>query len=63
MLKRSVYAPFRAGWDHDHCEFCSAKFSMMDADLHEGYVTEDGYRWICEPCFLDFAESFGWHRA
>lgn len=49
--------------DHDHCQFCWAKF--MEADfagvLREGYATPDGYRWICETCFRDFRELFGWN--
>lgn len=49
--------------DHDHCEFCGAKFapavSIPDA-LHAGYATEDAYRWVCEPCFVDFRERFEW---
>jgi len=61
-LRRRRYAPPRADWDHDHCEFCSAKF--MDADLpdalREGYATSDGYRWICDRCFEDFRARFGW---
>ena len=49
-------------WDHDHCEFCSAKFAMLEGPeiLHEGYATLDDYRWICPQCFSDFQEMFGW---
>lgn len=49
-------------WDHDHCEFCFAKFMEGDHPdvLHEGYCTEDRYCWICENCFGDFRERFGW---
>ena len=54
------YFPFRDGWDHDHCEFCWAKFSLIEGDLHRGYSTEDGYRWICEDCFRDFKDEFKW---
>jgi len=28
--------------------------------LHEGYTTLDEYRWICDACFQDFQEMFGW---
>ena len=39
-------------WDHDHCEFCWAIFSLtIDDALKEGYCTEDTYRWICPACF------------
>ena len=39
-------------YDHDHCEFCHAKF-MEDAEntLHEGYTTADTAIWICSDCF------------
>lgn len=48
-------------WDHDHCEFCWAKF--MDSEtpdtLKEGFATADN-RWICPRCFADFGDLFGW---
>jgi hypothetical protein len=49
-------------WDHDHCEFCSAKFMAEDVPdvLHEGYSTEDEYRWVCNDCFCAFRERFQW---
>jgi hypothetical protein len=52
----------RPGWDHDHCEFCWAKF--MDRNdvpgiLREGYTTDDEYHWICAGCAADFATRFG----
>lgn len=28
--------------------------------LHQGYATQDDYRWICESCFEDFKEMFEW---
>lgn len=51
--------------DHEHCEFCWAKFSEYPDDLHEGYFTIAGVnflqaRWICETCFDDFKEMFEW---
>lgn len=54
------YQPYRPGWDHDHCEFCGAKFSPQEGDLKKGYSTEDGYHWICHPCFNDFKDEFNW---
>ena len=47
-------------WDHDHCEFCWAKFSEDAGDLHEGYCTLDNYQWICEQCYKDFNYMFNW---
>ena len=46
--------------DHDHCEFCGEKFSPGEGDLHRGWCTPDGYHWVCEECFRDFRERFGW---
>lgn len=47
--------------DHDHCEFCSDKFSINIPDcLKEGYTTTDDYHWICEKCYLDFKNDFKW---
>ena len=63
----------RREWDHDHCEFCWAKFEAAArvADLQppdpsiltEGYVTVEGdgaLKWICERCFEDFKDEFHW---
>ena len=49
-------------WDHDHCEFCNCKFSLVmnSETLQEGYSTEDNYRWICKKCYEDFHEMFEW---
>jgi len=64
-LSWSQYAPASADSDHDHCEFCWTKFMVSDLPnvLHEGYTTVDRHRWICAPCFDDFAELFGWQVA
>ena len=49
-------------WDHDHCEFCGAKFMVEEGldVLHEGYHTVDECRWICATCFGDFRGQFAW---
>jgi len=54
-----------ASWDHDHCEFCSEKFTARGVDGPQtwAYSTEDEYRWICEKCFGDFRELFAWRLA
>ena len=62
-LVRRRWRQSRPHWDHDHCEFCGAKFAddrLADA-LHEGWTTPDEYRWICDGCFHDFRERFGWN--
>jgi hypothetical protein len=53
------YEPFRAGWEHDHCEFCSQKIAVTGGDFTKGYATIDRYHWICENCFEDFKDQFG----
>lgn len=55
----TAYRPPRPSWDHDHCEFCGAKFMQLPAEgiLTEGFASEDGDRWICAPCFHDFADE------
>ena len=61
-LVRRTWTQTRDHWDHDHCEFCWAKFAgdnIPDA-LREGWTTADEYRWICDTCFNDFRERFGW---
>ena len=60
----SKYTRHSETWDHDHCEFCGAKFMVEDTPdaLHEGYATEDRYHWVCENCFEDFKERFQWEE-
>jgi hypothetical protein len=65
FLKRAdfrwaTYVPYREGWDHDHCEFCGVKFSMRSDECNAGYVTKDGYHWVCERCYEDFKSLFEW---
>lgn len=74
--KRYVWQPdWNPEWDHDHCDFCTAKF--MDVDLPDvlraGYtnteqiindtVWAEGALWICHQCFEDFHERFDWSVA
>ena len=59
-LARQTYRKHREGWDHDHCEFCAAKFSESRNDLNVGYATTDCYHWICDNCYEDFKEIFQW---
>jgi hypothetical protein len=65
QLTLRTWRPYRKGWDHDHCAFCwrhiSVPLATDDQDAVErGYVTEDGYHWVCEPCFADFQARFQW---
>jgi hypothetical protein len=60
-LIRSRYQPAKLENDHDHCEFCDAKFMRNANDaLQEGYCMPDRSRWICKTCFDDFADLFAW---
>jgi len=55
------YTDRKTTTDHDHCEFCSVKFSEIIADsLYSGYTTVDEYHWICKKCYSDFKERFQW---
>lgn len=58
------FSPYSAEWNHEHCEFCWATFSLHEDDEHEGYCTtpDNGRdaRWICRNCFHDFKEHFSW---
>lgn len=56
-LLHTKYTPFREGWEHDHCEFCSETINQS-TDL--AYCTTDKYHWICKKCFNDFKEMFKW---
>ncbi|GAA3282533.1 hypothetical protein Dvina_14330 [Dactylosporangium vinaceum] len=63
-LRRRQWTPHRPGWGHDHCAFCHAEIAAVEtehASLTSGYVTaDDGYTWICQPCFDDFKDKFNW---
>jgi hypothetical protein len=60
---RRRFAP-RPGDDHDHCHFCWAKFMVDYPDtLREGYTTTKGAPWVCDQCFIDFRDRFGWREA
>lgn len=59
-FKLRPWASVDPHWDHDHCEFCGTTLAgpeILDA-LHEGYATEDLYRWVCPQCFADMRERF-----
>lgn len=48
--------------DHDHCEFCMAKFGKGIDELKQGYRTEDDSIWICPQCYDDFKKQFEWNE-
>ena len=60
-LSRRFWRQTRPHWDHDHCEFCNAKFADAEwVEVREGWTTPTEYHWICDQCFSDFRERFGW---
>ena len=59
-LTKRKYRSCREDWEHDHCEFCGAKFSENPDDLSVGYTTADCYYWVCEECYQDFKGRFSW---
>jgi phage terminase large subunit-like protein len=62
VLSWKKYTKYREGWEHDHCEFCRAKFMEQPGPeiLTEGFATSDNYRWVCKTCFEDFKNLFQW---
>ena len=56
-LTKGSFKPYREGWEHEHCTFCSEK---IDSSTEVAYSTEDRYHWICEDCFKDFKDMFKW---
>lgn len=59
VLEKKQYVKKSENWDHEHCVFCFDKFSENCEDLHIGYCTSDENIWICEKCFNDFKDLFG----
>ena len=72
---RRPYRAYSDSWDHDHCEFCGTKLvesgsptARLADVLTQGFTTTAehprgaDYHWVCEPCFRDFAEEFGWRE-
>jgi hypothetical protein len=68
---RKPYKRRRASWEHDHCDFCQRKLVQAPtADLDsrtEGFAAvgrgpegQDDYYWVCDECFSDFRDRFGW---
>ena len=46
--------------DHEHCEFCWARFSALPEDLHGGYYEPQSESWLCPDCVEQFSDLFGW---
>ncbi len=63
---RIPFVKLRPEWDHEHCEFCWAKISEYEGDLHEAYCTQRengrGARWVCPECYRDFKDMFSFRE-
>ena len=59
-LKFATWHAPKPTWDHDHCAFCTEKFSEREGDFHTGYCTLNERWWICPECYEDFQELFHW---
>ncbi|MDR3076074.1 MAG: hypothetical protein LBU26_02135 [Synergistaceae bacterium] len=59
-LLHMPYLPYSEQWEHEHCDFCTAKISNYEGDLHIAYCTINKRHWICEECFNDFKDMFKW---
>lgn len=59
--KRMTYRIFIStpDQDHEHCNFCGAKFSPRERDLWFGYAPSDASSWVCPECFALYRESYG----
>ena len=64
-----TYKSFVSGSDngeHEHCEFCWHKFMEQQEGMEDcssvGYCSVDRKYWVCEECFEDFKEEFGWKK-
>jgi len=64
VLRLAKWSSEDESWDHDHCQFCTAKIwsrASGDGEFSSGYVThDDDEHWICQGCFDDFKDAFGW---
>ena len=75
IFVRKPYRAWNETWDHDHCAFCTRKLSRSPGvrllqtldTLTTGYAAlgrgpngEDDYHWVCDDCFADFRQRFGW---
>lgn len=72
-FRHKPYRAWRENWDHDHCAFCTRRFVEKGAPSDDpdaqtrGYAAigrgpqgEDDYHWVCDECFGDFQDRFGW---
>ncbi|MBQ7362817.1 MAG: hypothetical protein IJW48_00030 [Clostridia bacterium] len=46
--------------EHYHCELCWNRLSSCVGDLQIGYYESLSKSWICETCYQEFKDLFGW---
>ncbi len=62
QFKYQAYKMPKPTWDHDHCEFCWAKFmesGNTDA-LLEGYYCKSEDTWVCPKCYEEKNVEYQW---
>lgn len=57
VLKKQPFKVYKEGWEHEHCEFCSAR---IDKNTPVAYSSDNNYHWICKKCYEDFKDMFEW---
>lgn len=60
-LSRQPWRPSDPQKDHDHCEFCRAKFALYPGCLREGFSTPDRTRRICSECCEEHRDAYQWN--
>jgi hypothetical protein len=68
-LRRKKWTRWSREWDHNHCEYCGAKFAEFEGEdiLKEGFASTEAhprgenYHWVCINCFADLKDLIGWY--
>ena len=60
VLKKVQFGLPYSHSDHEHCAHCWAKISNFEGDYHYGYFEPISKDWICEGCFREYKDLYGW---
>ena len=60
ILKKVQFGLPYSHSDHEHCEHCWARISNVEGDDHQGYYEPTSDSWICEECYNEYRELYGW---
>ena len=60
VLKKVQFGLPYSHSDHEHCAHCWAKISNFEGDYHYGYFEPISTDWICEECFYEYKDLYGW---